>query len=232
MLGADIRTRPRGLAESSPLGFYALATIAMWMFALGPTARLLGYRVLYKAPYAWLMVLPGFRDEFRAPARFAMLAGLTLSAAAAVAFWRLTAPRTARVRVLATCAAATAVMLDGWIAPLPIVRPPPALEVPAAVSASAAILKLPLGTFEDRSPCTSRLAINSTPSMAEPVRCTPLRHPPGGARRPPLRGTAWAGWPRRYRGVRPARPPGRALLPLVLTRAGRGWWPGPTPTTC
>ena len=75
--------------EQSPLPFYVLATLAMWLFALGPTARLFGERVLYKPPYSWLMLMPGFRDGFRAPARFAMLAAVTLSIAAALAFWRL-----------------------------------------------------------------------------------------------------------------------------------------------
>ena len=62
----------------------------MAVFALGPTARLMGERVLYKAPYAWLMLLPGFADGFRAPARFAMLVALCLSVAAALAFVRVT----------------------------------------------------------------------------------------------------------------------------------------------
>jgi hypothetical protein len=203
------------------LGFYAMATVAMWLFALGPTARLLGYRVLYKAPYAWLMVLPGFRDEFRVPARFAMLAGLTLSAAAAVAFWRLIAPRTTLVRVLATCVAATGVMMDSWIAPLPVVQPPPALEVPAVVPASAAILELPLGLFEDaiamyRSIGHQRRTVNGLSGYDAPHYGI-LREALVDRRFEALRGLAGYGdiavFIRRDN-------QGELFLPLVLARAG------------
>jgi hypothetical protein len=119
------------------------------MFALGPTARLLGERVLYKAPYSWLMLLPGFYDEFRVPARFAMLAALTLSAAAAVAFWRLFAGRAARLRTVAACIVTIGILFDSWIAPFPLASAPPALLVPATVPEDAAILELPVGVFED-----------------------------------------------------------------------------------
>jgi hypothetical protein len=207
--------------DQSPLGFYVLATVAMWLFALGPTARLLGYRVLYKAPYAWLMVLPGFRDEFRVPARFAMLAALTLSAAAAVAFWRLIAPRTTLVRVFATCVVATGVMLDSWIAPLPVVQPPPALEVPAVVPASAAILELPLGLFEDaiamyRSIGHQRRTVNGLSGYDAPHYGI-LREALVDRRFEALRGLAGHGdiavFIRRDN-------QGELFLPLVLARAG------------
>ena len=131
------------------LPFYALGTLAMWMFALGPTARLAGARVLYKAPYSWLMLLPGFADGFRAPARFAMLAALGLSAAAALAVARLTPGLAAGTRVVITGVAALGVLADGLVYPFPFEPAPAPLDVPAAVPAEAAVLELPIGVFED-----------------------------------------------------------------------------------
>ena len=135
--------------DRSPLPFYVLATLAMWLFALGPTARLLGERVLYKPPYSWLMLMPGFRDGFRAPARFAMLAAVTLSIAAALAFWRLTRARGETARVAFLGVATLGILLDSWIAPFPVVAAPPPLAIPAAVPAGAAVLELPIGVYED-----------------------------------------------------------------------------------
>jgi hypothetical protein len=145
-------TSPRVRArwqERSPLAFYALATVAMWLFALGPTARLFGNRVLYKAPYSWLMLVPSVRDEFRAPARFAMLAVLTLSVAAALASHRLLRDRPPTWRATALASIALAVVLESWIAPFPLLPPPVALDIPAAVPSSAAVLELPSGVFEN-----------------------------------------------------------------------------------
>jgi hypothetical protein len=133
----------------SPYALYVLATGAMWMLALGPTARLLGERVLYKAPYAWLMFFPGFRDEFRAPARFGMLATLTLAVAAALAFARLTAGRRPGARAAAAVVFAAAIVVESWINPLPVAQPPPALTIPLTLPADAAVLELPLGVYED-----------------------------------------------------------------------------------
>jgi hypothetical protein len=133
----------------APLPFYACATVAMWAFALGPTGRLLGERVIYKAPYAWLMALPGFADEFRAPARFAMLAALTLAVAAALAFDRLLGAQPKIARVTGLTFVSFAVLADGWVNPLPTHAPPPPLVFPPGIPASAVVLELPLGVFED-----------------------------------------------------------------------------------
>jgi hypothetical protein len=129
--------------------FYVLATVAMMVLALGPTARLAGERVLYKAPYAWLMLLPGFADGFRAPARFAMLVALCLSVAAALAFERLTRGAGARTTAMVTAAVAAGVLADSWVYPFPLAAPPAPLIVPAEVPADAAVLEWPMGVFED-----------------------------------------------------------------------------------
>ena len=133
----------------SPLGFFALATIAMWLFALGPTGRVVGERFFYKAPYSWLMLLPGVDTAFRVPARFGMLAALTLCAAAALAWARLTHGRSRRWAAVATALAAIAITADSWIKPLPLPAAPSALVIPNGVPPDAAVLELPLGTFED-----------------------------------------------------------------------------------
>ncbi len=135
--------------RSSPFAFYVLATLAMWLLALGPTARLFGERVLYKAPYAWLMLLPGFGEALRAPARFAMLAALTLGVAAALALTRVTSSLGPGVRVVAWLAVVAGVTADGWIDRLPLPAPPPQTAALSALPAEAVVLELPLGTFED-----------------------------------------------------------------------------------
>ena len=135
-------------ARRSPLAFYVLATLAMWLLAVGPTARFLGERVLYKAPYAWLMLLPGFSESLRAPARFAMLAAMTLAVAAALAMSRLAA-RTATASGALFAVVVAGVLADGWIEPLPLPAPPPAISAIDAVPPDTVVLELPLGLFED-----------------------------------------------------------------------------------
>jgi hypothetical protein len=96
----------------SPLAFYALAAMAMWLMALGPAPTLMGNPALYKAPYAWLMMLPGV-DGIRVPARFWMLAVLCLAACAAVALHYLGTrwPAARRTLVILAC---VGVLIDGW----------------------------------------------------------------------------------------------------------------------
>ena len=147
-LAASSRLRAAA-RRSSPLAFYVLATVAMWVLALGPTARLFGERVLYKAPYAWLMLLPGFGEALRAPARFAMLAALTLAVAAALAVARLPSSFGPSTRLLAWLAVVAGVTADGWIERLPLPAPPPQIAAMNALPAETVVLELPLGTFED-----------------------------------------------------------------------------------
>lgn len=132
-----------------PLAFFALATVAMWLFALGPTGRVMGERFFYKAPYSWLMLLPGVDTTFRVPARFGMLAALTLCAATALAWAGLTRGRSRRATAVATAAAALAILSDSWIKPMQLPSLPPWLEIPDNTPPDAVVLKLPLETFED-----------------------------------------------------------------------------------
>lgn len=146
LTSAPVRQAWRG---ESPFAFYVLATAVMWLLALGPTARLLEYRVLYKAPYSWLMLLPGFSDGFRVPARFTMLAVLTLSVAAPLAFHRLIQKGSARVKLIVFALVGAAIVAESWIDPLPTFPPPSALVIPAEVPSNAVTLELPLGLSED-----------------------------------------------------------------------------------
>jgi hypothetical protein len=135
--------------QRSALMFYALATVAMFAFALGPTGRVAGERFLYKGPYAWLMVLPGVDTSFRVPARFGMLAALTLCAAVALAWARLTRGRSTHAIGAATLVLAVAVVADSWIDPLALPAAPPSFAIPAGAPSDAAVVELPLGTYED-----------------------------------------------------------------------------------
>lgn len=129
--------------HKSSLAFYSLAAIAMWIMALGPAPTLMGNPALYKAPYAWLLMLPGV-DGVRVPARFWMLAVLCLSAAGGLAVARLGRrwPRAGHALVAVACAG---VLIDGWpvamrIAPRPDDRPNHARAVMR--------LDLPLGRID------------------------------------------------------------------------------------
>src|SRR5215207_7474002 len=56
----------------SVMAFYLLAALATWILALGPDPTFMGARAFYRAPYSWLMLLPGV-DGLRVPARFWMM---------------------------------------------------------------------------------------------------------------------------------------------------------------
>jgi hypothetical protein len=131
------------LSSRSPMVFYVAATIVMWTLSFGPAPAFRGHEVFQGAPYHWLTLLPGF-SGLRVPARFAMLATLTLAAAASLALARLL-PRLGRRGQVALVAAATAgVLADGWLRQMPLEQPPPpSIVTPGA--APGAVLELPLG---------------------------------------------------------------------------------------
>jgi hypothetical protein len=101
----------------SAMTFYAIAASIMWLLSLGPAPTLFDKPIIYKAPYAWLMLLPGV-EGIRVPARFWMLAALCLSISAALAIRQITArwPRYARAVPVVAC---IGVLIDAW--PVPIV---------------------------------------------------------------------------------------------------------------
>lgn len=120
VLHPSVRTAWR---RRSAMGFYALAAVVMWLFSLGPAPTLMNRPFIYKAPYAWLMVLPGV-DGVRVPARFWMLAALCLAVAAGLALRHLGTrwPRLAKALPALACAG---LLTDAWpVSPIPMVPPP------------------------------------------------------------------------------------------------------------
>ena len=132
----------------SALAFYALATVAMWVLSLGPSPTLMNEAVIYKAPYSWLMYVPGV-DGVRVPARFWVLGTLCLALAAALGAAHIIARWPRAVRWLPALACAL-VVIEAWPEPIPMLPRPasrpihtPAvarLEVPVSPSHDAITL--------------------------------------------------------------------------------------------
>ena len=124
---------PRVVAAArrrSPLFFYSLAALATWAFALGPDPLFFSHRVLYQAPYGWLIRLPAF-DGLRVPARFWMMTLACLAVIAALAVNRLNG----RARHVVTTIAAVGLLLDGWPRTVPVFAEPERRPAPPGVSA-------------------------------------------------------------------------------------------------
>lgn len=100
-------------ARRSPFAFFILAAVVMWLFSLGPEPTFMDRPILYKAPYSWLLRIPGV-EGVRVPSRFWMLAVICLAAAAALAVVRLTA-RWPRARTAIVTIACVGVLADGWL---------------------------------------------------------------------------------------------------------------------
>ena len=100
--------------------FYLVATLLMWMLALGPRPALFGAPVGIPGPYALLMRLPGF-NGMRVPARLWMLAVLGLAVLAAFVIARI---ESRRARRLVAALATLGLLLDGWPRAFPIVAAP------------------------------------------------------------------------------------------------------------
>jgi F5/8 type C domain len=113
----------RGRAAPGPRAvgtFYVVATLLMWMLALGPRPALFGEPIGIPGPYSLLMGLPGF-NGMRVPARLWMLSVLCLALLAAFVIARIESRRARRlVTALATCG----LLLDGWPRAFPIVAAP------------------------------------------------------------------------------------------------------------
>jgi hypothetical protein len=133
----------RAWAEQSAFAFYTGAAIVMYVFSFGPEPAFLGHPFWYKAPYAWLMELPGF-SSVRAPARFAMLAELCLSVAVAAALVRIRQYLPRRFATGLAIAALVGAIADGWILGLPLPNLPPRIAALESVQ-QGAVVELPLG---------------------------------------------------------------------------------------
>jgi hypothetical protein len=131
-----------GWRRRSPLAFYTLAAGVMWIFSLGPAPTLMNEPVMYKAPYAWLLSLPGV-DGVRVPSRFWTLATACMAAAAGLAFVRL--ERRWRVVRGALPVVALLMLAESWPAPLKLEMPP----APRPAYARA-VARLELPSTKDR----------------------------------------------------------------------------------
>ena len=129
----------------SVFAFYTFAAVMTWSFTLGPRPRLLGELLLYRGPYEFLMLFPGFGDRLMVPARFVMMTILAVSVAAGIALIRLTASAPRAVRFAVTVLILLAITADSWTFTCPMPSVPPFVELPGTVPGSAAILELPLG---------------------------------------------------------------------------------------
>ena len=127
----------------SVLAFYLITACATWIFALGPDPTFLDQRALYRAPYSWLMELPGF-DGLRVPARFWMMTLACVSVTGALAVHRLAG----RARQVVVSVAVAGLLLDGWPRSFPVLTAPPLRPSPPG---SAARLDLPSTDFKDAS---------------------------------------------------------------------------------
>jgi hypothetical protein len=144
--------------ERSMLAFYLLAALVLFACSLGPEPTLLGRRILYQPPYAWLMQLPYFDDTVRVPARFGMLAVLALSLAGALVFAQLAARRPVRRWLLAVVVAG--ILADGWMRTFPLAAAPGGFAIPAPAASAAAVLELPLGDVMDDTAAMYRVTMH------------------------------------------------------------------------
>jgi hypothetical protein len=163
----------------SALAFYLFASAFLFICSLGPKPTFLGTQILYEPPYAWLMRLPVFGTDVRAPARFAMPAVLALSAAAAVAFSQRASGR-AGLRRIALAVVAGGIVTDTWTSGVPM-PPVPGGWTPARASDVASVLELPLGDIEGDVAAMYRATRHERPTMNgysgfTPPHYTVLRH--------------------------------------------------------
>ena len=142
LLSARVRN---AYSRRSTFGFYVLCAGALFIFSLGPRPAFLNHQFLYESPYSWLMRISVFRDSVRVPARFGMLAILSLSAAAAIAWTRLVSHRV----VVKTSLVAVAVVADAWISGLAILQPPSPWPATLATAHVQTVLALPMDTMRD-----------------------------------------------------------------------------------
>jgi hypothetical protein len=126
--------------RGSTEGFYLLCAGVCWVLSWGPFPRLFGETVLYQAPYAWLVPLPGF-SALRVPARLWMMVVLCLVVFMGLAFARLLAARTSRTARIIVVAGACGLVADGYttIRAADVPRP-----LPSGVSGRI-VLFLPIG---------------------------------------------------------------------------------------
>jgi hypothetical protein len=135
----------RVVARGSTHAFYLGAAATCWVMTWGPFPRLLGGDVLYQAPYAWLIQLPG-AGGLRVPARFWMMALLCLVVFMSLAAGAWLRRRQGRAPALLVAAAALALAADGWTTMATATMP--AAPAVAAALRGRTVLVLPAGELD------------------------------------------------------------------------------------
>ncbi|HEU4692310.1 MAG TPA: hypothetical protein VFS23_28305, partial [Vicinamibacterales bacterium] len=93
--------------------FYLLATFTTWVLALGTEPSFLGRQIIYEAPFAWLMRLPG-GNSVRVPARFWLLTALCLAVLMGLLVAGMLKRRSRLVTAAAVVVASCGLAADGW----------------------------------------------------------------------------------------------------------------------
>ena len=131
----------------SPLGFYLVAVIAMWIFTWGPFPTIAQQPLIEHAPYNWLRILPGFHG-LRVPARFWILATVCLSAIGGLVVARVV-PARSRYRATVVGLVACGLVADAWLTAMPLAAVPRSFDS-IQVGGDGAVLELPAGqTYDD-----------------------------------------------------------------------------------
>jgi len=167
----------RALERRSPFVFYVTATLALAVLSCGPLVIVSDHVVLARAPYAWLLSVPGF-DRLRVPTRLWMLGTLCLSIAAGLAFCWLASGRRA-IRATGFVMVAGCLLADGWVRQFPMAAAPELWPKVERRDQGLPVLELPLGPEWDaaatyRSIWHRRRAVNGV-SGYDPPHYAPLQ---------------------------------------------------------
>ena len=132
---------------ASTLAFYLFAAIATWALALGPTLTLMGETSGRPGPFVLLQELPGV-DGLRVPARFWLMTVICLTTAAGIFAAEVLRGRRRALAGLSTALVASALLADGWTAPIPAQPMPAPVPDPAALRGRI-VLQLPIALYHD-----------------------------------------------------------------------------------
>ena len=151
------------LRERTVPGFYAIAAFVLWILSLGPTVSVMDTRIWYKAPYAWLTVVPG-AASVRVPARLWLVAVLALGIIVAYGLVKLRR-RSAGAARLSTVLVSIALLVEAWPGRLSLPDAPVRLpELEGRTSAEALpVLELPLDPYETNQAAMYRAMYHGRP---------------------------------------------------------------------
>lgn len=140
--------------------FYLLAALTTWALSLGTEPSFLGRQIIYEAPFAWLMRLPG-GNSVRVPARFWLLTALCLAVLMGLLVAAMLKRRSRLVTAATVAVASCGLVADGWawipVREVPVTAPRPdllrggvVLELPAGetIRDIAAVYRAVMGGWQ------------------------------------------------------------------------------------